>query len=346
VVQSGSTWVTTDLTARTQAVAVRAGSQITWIRTTAGEEEFYYVSAINTVTRIFSLGGTWYYDDAQSDAGAPAPDVHTALSALALPGNHKRVYYVGANGHIVEIADNGGVTGFGYTDLTAAAVEAHPTAGWPGAITSVAFNGSAARVYFFDVEQNLQEFAQGSGWHSTNITASSGGRPANAGSVVASMAYNGSPRVYLFDTGAHVEEMAWGSGWHATDLTSATGALPAVLNSSLTTLYGSSAPRLYFMTYDNHVRELAWSGGWQYNDVTAKSCSVAAAAGTELSAASGGANGFGVYFATADNHVHELRYTNAWYTIDISGVGVASTCAPSGGGGGGGGGGGKGGPQP
>ncbi len=339
VVQSGSTWVTNDLTARTQALPVQAGSNIAWIRTSTGDEEFYYVGVTGVVTRIQSIGGVWYYDNVQWDAGAPEPHVGTGLAALALPGNHRRVYYVGTDNHVIEIGDNGGATGSGYTDLTAAAVEAHPTAAWPAAITATAFNGSAARVYVFDAEQNLQEFAQGSGWHATNITASSGGRPAQAGSLLASMAYNGSPRVYHFDVSQHVQEMAYGNGWHATDITSATGALPAVLNSSLTTMYAASQPKIYFTTYDNHVRELAWFGGWSTTDVTAKSCSTAAAAGTALSAAGGGTNGYGVYFASADNHVRELRYTNTWYTVDISGAGVATTCAPTGGGGGGGGGG-------
>jgi len=130
-----------------------------------------------------------------------------------------------------------------------------------------------------------------------------------------------SARIYYLDQNLHVIELAWVGRWVATDLMERANIPPAQRFSPLTCFaVGGSAPRVYYV--DGHVNELAWDGTrWVHTDVTAHAVGPAPSpVGLPTDLACFGVKGTDarIYYVTPSNgHVHELAWIGSWVATDL-----------------------------
>ena len=215
------------------------------------------------------------------------------------------------------------------SNVAIAAPRASMYAASGSSLTSFVLNRNSPRTYHISPDGHIQELAWGGGWHTTDISASSGAVPAAPGSSLTSFSLNGGyPRVYYTSAEGHIRELAWGGGWHATDITASSRAVPAAPGSSLTSVaLNGSSPRVYYLSSEGHVRELAWGGGWHATDISASSGAVPAAPGSSLTSIALNGRYPRIYYLSPDGHIQQLAWAG-WQATDITASSGTVPAAP------------------
>ena len=272
------------------------------------------------------IDSTMWAVDSFAGVYSAVPAVDTSVGGFAVYGSASRVYSIGAEQHLHELAYINGV--WRQSDLTALAAGA-PRAQAPSSISGFALNGTDSRVYYITPDNHIHELWYGGGaWGNNDLTAITGAPPAAPGGSLASFGVNGSaPRVYFVSDDGHVRELWWQNGWNAGDLTAQTNC-PAASPATAICCFGvgGSASRVYYFTPDGHVNELYYENGWGRGDLTAQTGGPAAVIGTHLTAYGYQGSNSRVYFQSADWHVHELAWGPGWGCGDVT---AAANCSPA-----------------
>ncbi len=122
----------------------------------------------------------------------------SALTSTTLDGNNPRVYYLGNDNHVYELAWHNNENLWYHRDVTADAGGQPAAAG--GALTSTTLDGNNPRVYYLGNDNHVYELAWHNNenlWYHRDVTADAGGQPAAAGSALTSTTLDSNnPRVY------------------------------------------------------------------------------------------------------------------------------------------------------
>ena len=292
---TGSGWANNDLTAQIGgAVLAQASSALTSLYF-ASSDHIYYIGSNQHVEQLVWTGSGWANNDLSADSGTGTlPAASSGLTSLYF-NTADRVYYIGTNEHVEQLAWTG--SGWANYDLTAAAGAA-VLALASGGITSLYFN-SADHVYYIGGNQHVQELMwTGSAWTNNDLTAAAGaGVLPSQTSGLTSLYFSAVDHVYYIGVNQHVEQLVWtGSAWANNDLTGqAANGVFANVSSALTGLYFNSADHIYYFSFSEQLNELIWNNpGWT-------NVSVAASAGAPA--------GY-MDFLNAANPAKEYVYSN------------------------------------
>lgn len=258
--------------------------------------------------------------------------VGTRLASLGTSASHDpRVYYVGGDGHVHELA---WVTlpflgsRWYRSDLTRT-TGAPPPAG----LRSLAVTGTTTelfpRLYQLAADGHVWELGSNNGtdWFAKDLMGDTGAPPAAAGSTLAAHGWLPSrePRVYYFTDDDQLHELAWNAPrWQHSPLTGSTQ-FPLAANRVSLAVTGTTTdlhPRVYYVADDGHAHELASNGGdWFIRDLTAETGAPPPAPESAF-AAHGGlpTREPRLYYFDSDNHVHELAWNAPnWGDTDLTG---------------------------
>ena len=254
-----------------------------------GDPRLYFIGADEDVHELAWTGDPasrgWYHGNLSYEAAAP-PATGSGMSATTVNGA-PRLYYVGEQGHVHELA---WITDeWIHSDVTQSA-GATPADGDSRLAATSSANGDP-RVYYIAGSSEIYELAwDGDQWHHWNLTADNPSWPdATPNSPLVAITAGQEPRVYYLAKAYKdyfVQELAWfNHSWHHTDLNELTGAFRSTRDDQLAaiTVGANDDPRIYYLGYDSHIVELAWySDRWHVDDLTSLVGSVDPAAATPL----------------------------------------------------------------
>ena len=258
-------WYQRDVTGDAGGQPAMAGSALT-STLLDGNPRVYHVGNDN---HVYELAWSrdddhWYQRDVTGDAGGQPAMAGSALTSTLLDGN-PRVYYVGNDNHVYELAWSRDDDHWYLRDVTG---EAGGLAVAGSALTSTLLDGNP-RVYYVGRYNHVYELAwsrDDDHWYLRDVTEDAGGQPANEfaeSAALTSTLLDGNPRVYHVGNDNHVYELAWSRDddhWYQRDVTGDAGGQPAMAGSALTSTLLDGNPRVYYVGSDNHVYELAWLG--------------------------------------------------------------------------------------
>ena len=276
----------TDLTVVSGAPAVMAGTPVTALQKNSYQRVYYISVGAHLMELAEGDSNQWSSTDLTLLTGA-WPATSTKLTSIGLPGNngdtsiYPRVYFVGTNNHVQELA---WASGWHLTDISAAAGAFTPATGSP--LASLVYSNADPilpstsnfpRVYFVDVNGYVNELAYQGGWHAANIS-SVGGTAAVAGIASPLAATNigaqngGGLRVYYANAAGHLYQLTWewgGGYWTVADLTSQTSTPALATNGGQMAVDNGEYHQfnIFYTTSDSHLRQLKWWGGWYQYDL-------------------------------------------------------------------------------
>lgn len=111
-------WTSSDLTSVSHAVNTGLHSPLTSLVMNGSLPRVYFTADTAEIYELWYDGSSWYNDSLTARTAAPAPRSNSPLAGLALPQGVSRVYYLGTNSDVYQLAWNG--TGWVYTNITAA----------------------------------------------------------------------------------------------------------------------------------------------------------------------------------------------------------------------------------
>ncbi|MCB0132138.1 MAG: carbohydrate binding domain-containing protein, partial [Caldilineaceae bacterium] len=297
------------------------------------------------------LGGDYVHELAWDDAikgwtwrditSAATPTVTDAAVAETSPlvsttvNGAPRVYFLTPQGHVQELAWV--VDAWHHRDLTA---DASAPLADSGLLAVTTVTNDDPRVYYRTANGHIHELAWRSlthVWYHRDLTAETGGDPAER-RVLSATTANLEPRIYYVGaTDGHINELAWfSSQWHWRDLTTAVETengitlLPVAEGSplSVTTIGSRGNPRVYYLGQGPdglHIQELAWLGDrWSYLDVTAEVDNAPAVDGNapviagQAMAVMNADDRPHIFYLGTDGHVHQLAWDDQWRDEDIT----------------------------
>ncbi len=182
-------------------------------------------------------------------------------------------------------------------------------------------NDSSQHVNFVDISGHVHELYRSpdpaAQWADNDLTAFSGGTPADVGCVLDGYSQNDdSQHVNFIDGSGHVHELYRSADpaaqWVDNDLTAFSGGTPAVLGARALSGYSQNdnSQHVNFIDGSGHVHELYRSADpaaqWVDNDLTAFSGGTPAILGSPLDGYSQNDASQHVNFIDGSGHVHEL----------------------------------------
>jgi hypothetical protein len=229
-------WSHVDLTGLTSAALASANfpnvSSYEW--QAGGTKQVTYRAEDGDIHELFvSAGGSWAHADPTQLAGAPRPDIASALLGFQWQqGRSKQIMYITTDGHIHEISVLAGGTWqhADLSDLTSA-----PRAEPDTALTAYEWEaGGTKQVAYRTEDGHIHELfvSVGGTWAHADLTQLAGAPPAdtNAPSLAGyQWKTQGSKQVAYLTSDGHIHELfvSTGGTWQHADLTQLASAPPA-----------------------------------------------------------------------------------------------------------------------
>jgi hypothetical protein len=251
-------WHTADLT--DVAAAPPAAGPITGYAFQAeGTQHVVYNGVDNHIHELWFDRTGWHTGDLTAATGAPPVATGAALTGYVFETQHtQHVVYISApDNHIRELWSGG--TGWHTGDLTAASGAVAGAAGGP--LVGYPFEKQRTQhVIYASADGRLHElWCEGTSWHTSDLTATTGAPPAQALTGYA-LEVQGTEHVVYSGTNDRLYEVWWNNGWHLGDLTAATGAPAPGAGGPLGYSFEVQATQhvIYVSAGDGHVREMWW----------------------------------------------------------------------------------------
>ena len=303
------TWQTGDITATTGAPPA-GGGLAAYAFETQGTQHVIYASALDSHVRElwWNING-WHTADLTEAAGAP-PAAGPITGYAFEAENTQHVVYNGVDNRIHELWFDR--TGWHTGDLTADTGTPPVAAG--GALTGYAFETQHTQhvMYISAPDNHIRElWFDGTGWHISDLTATTGAVAAAAGGSLAAYPFEKQRTqhvIYAGSDGRLHELWCDRTIWRTSDLTATTGAPSAqALAGYAVEVQGSQ--HVVYSGVDHRLYELWWNNGWHLGDLTAATDAPAPAPGA------GGPLGYAfevqatqhvIYVSAGDRHVREI----------------------------------------
>jgi len=188
-----------------------------------------------------------------------------------------------------------------------------------GALTTP---NNGLHVFYLSNTGNVHQlYNVGGGWTDENLTAETGGSPANSISNVVGFSNQNFQYVFYIGVDFNVHELLYNnSNWTDTNLTAVYG-IPTSDGVQLTAFATpNNGLHVYYVTPGPHVIQTYNVGnGWQFEDLTAET-GAPQPAGRSLTGFSV-ANLQYVYYVASGGDVHQLYYNNSkWTDEDVTGL--------------------------
>ena len=288
----------------------------------SSSQHYFYTGANEHIIQ-YHAGGTAgsTVEDVTAAAGAPlAASVSGGLTSYSLPGDAEHVYFIGSNLHVNEL-----VCCWSVNDVSAAAGSPYPTS--TGALTSFV-DSAGEHVFYLGANQNVYQlwYSYGSSeWFLQDLTTSSGGPLAAAGSHLTSFADSFGEHIVYMGTNEHVYQIYYNSShgnWVDQDLTATTSGVSAASGSALSSFADNSGEHVIYIGADLHIFQFYYpaSGtGWIDQDLNglASNNPGPAASGSGLTSFSDpsdyyyGPGGEHVFYVSSGLQVSELLFTGS-----------------------------------
>ncbi len=298
------------------------------------------VDVIPSLEGLTVSGGRLNVNKAINMCNQP-PNASSNLADLLDPTDRTvDVFSVGADQHVHQFSYSPS-SGWHTSDVTVLA--GAPLAASQSRVSNVfdTIDGTPD-VFYVGIDQhiNLLWFTPSSGqWHTTDVTAKTGGELAEIGSPLTSLmdTISGTPDVFYVGVDQHVHLFrfvpSW--GWQTTDLTIKTGAPSATSTSNLASLMDSidGTPDVFYEDSNGHVHILwlnPFTVQWFTIDVTAKAGAPAAASGSNIVGLLDTIDRTpDIFYEDSNGHVRILWYSPgaSWYTRDVTAAAGAPVAA-------------------
>jgi len=176
------------------------------------DPRIYYLGGNDHIYELAYWSRTNQWANRDLTTGNVPNAAHGGLLTAPIHNGDPRVYYLGYDYHVNELAYWGG--GWHHLDLTTR-TSAAPAAGG-SSLTSIFYNGGPV-VYYLGTDRCVHRLGFAGGWSRENVTTSATGEPiklARIGSPLTAITYGGNPRVYYLDDNYHIQELAFnGNKW-------------------------------------------------------------------------------------------------------------------------------------
>lgn len=204
--------------------------------------------------------GVWSYQDISALTGAALPSQGSALAGLVDSLGDGRVFYVGANQHLMQMKLSPANL-WTFSDATAKVTNG-PLASPNSALATFGTAGSnIVHLFYFDVNQHVNDLARTDGevtgvWSNQDLTALTGAVPPVQGSGLTGLVDNiGNGRVFYVSANQHEQQLKLvpANSWSAGDVMTQAGTTSTAVPVSALTSFGPAAG------YDIHVLYLGVS---------------------------------------------------------------------------------------